>query len=165
MPFCTLLSRVETVSRYCAWAALTSPLARASRRLRRLVRTRLRLARLTSVRVTVWRARFRDDTWFAIDIPYLCQRDMRSRMQARPHPSHLISLWELRLAVNPPAGCRIQPGAPSLTSPECRSRFPDDEASVALTCSNVSATYPDCACSAFGRGFSVPARRCAIGKA
>jgi hypothetical protein len=33
------------------------------------VRTRLRLARLISVRVTVWRARLSDDTWFAIDLP------------------------------------------------------------------------------------------------
>jgi hypothetical protein len=41
----------------------------ASRNARRLVRTRLRLARFTSVRVTVWRARFSDDTWFAIALP------------------------------------------------------------------------------------------------
>ena len=35
----------------------------------RLARTRLRLARFTAVRVSVWRARFSDDTWFAILLP------------------------------------------------------------------------------------------------
>src|ERR1700733_1141717 len=52
-PFCTLLSSSETVALYCAWAAFLSPLTRASRRARRLPRTRVRLARFTSVRVTV----------------------------------------------------------------------------------------------------------------
>ena len=35
----------------------------------RLARTLVRLARLTAVRVTVSRARFSDDTWFAIVYP------------------------------------------------------------------------------------------------
>jgi len=44
-------------------------LTSASRKARRLVRTRLRLERFTSVRFSVWRARFSDDTWFAIRFP------------------------------------------------------------------------------------------------
>jgi hypothetical protein len=41
-------------------------LARASRNARTLVFTRLRFARFTSVRVSVWRARLSADTWFAM---------------------------------------------------------------------------------------------------
>jgi hypothetical protein len=59
-------------------------LTSASRKARRLVRTRLLPARFTSERVSVCRARFSDDTWFAIILPYLsveCGQD-----EKLPHP-------------------------------------------------------------------------------
>src|SRR3954454_4233495 len=66
MPFCTLLSRAEAVFLYCSCASFTSPLVNASRKLRRLPRTWLLLARLISVFFTVCLARFSEETWFAI---------------------------------------------------------------------------------------------------
>ncbi len=52
----------ETVSEKVAAMVFLSPAAMASRRKRRVERSLVRLARLTAVLVSVWRARFREET-------------------------------------------------------------------------------------------------------
>lgn len=62
MPFCTLLSRIETVARNVASSVVLSPEVNAARRWRSAKRICDLLARLNAVFVTVCRARFSAET-------------------------------------------------------------------------------------------------------